>query len=353
MMRGLYFLWGLIFITGCIDTIEVDLPQRPAGRLVVAGVVERGPDDYRFLVDVVRTQDLEDEKPAVRESADIRILNQGVETLSLDNGQSLVFAIDSFHDVFGGTADAAVFNIEIKTTLGGVFTSLDQKVLAPPQGSTPAVRYEERSELNNVGNVVENGYVKLLMNSSLLNATSERVSLRWDVSGVFRFPERPWTDNPFIFVNTCYVKVGSKGNQINIVNSAEVNNNEVFEFEVSENEADYRFASGYYYTILQKAISNETASYWQELQKGVNRAGTIFDSPAGQIRSNITQTDGSPEDFLGYFYTAGVDTLRYLATWEETGKQFHLCARATVSDACCDCLLLVNSSYDKPHYWVD
>jgi hypothetical protein len=215
------------------------------------------------------------------------------------------------------------------------------------------VRYEERSELNDKGNVVEKGYVKVFMNSPLINSLSERVSLRWNVSGVYRFPEIPWTDNPFIPVYTCFVQERESGNQINIANSNDIRGDEVKEFEVLETTADYRFSSGYYFNVIQKAISGEAAAYWQEVRKGVTRSGTIFDVPAGQIRSNIIQAQGTEQEVLGYFYTAGVDTIHRSATRGETGGQYPLCAFANVSDACCDCLLLVNSSYDKPTYWVE
>ena len=214
------------------------------------------------------------------------------------------------------------------------------------------IKYEERPELNELENIVDRGYVKVFVNANLVNSDAERVSLRWDISGVYRFPEIPWTDNPFIFINTCYVDVKNPFNEIDIVNGVDIDGNEVREFEIFEMEADFRFASGFYFTLIQKAIDNEAAAYWQEVKRAIVREGTIFDAPAGQIRSNIIQTEGPAEEVVGYFYTAGIDTIRHSVTREESGNQRHLCGLFMAHETCCDCLLIPNSSYEKPHYWI-
>ena len=74
----------------------------------------------------------------------------------------------------------------------------------------------------------------------------------------------------------------------------------------------------------------------------------------GKIRTNLRNVnDVSDEQVLGYFYTAGIDTVRHLATPKATGFQRHLCNPLdSMADPCCNCLDgFGNSTLEKPHYW--
>jgi hypothetical protein len=352
-MSRSFCLLMILFLTACIDDIAVDLPLNTSGRLVIEGVAERSPDLYRFLIHVSRTKDLQGDQvgPLERDVAIFLIYN-GTEKISLQNGVADTISIENFHRIYGGQPDDVRFNIQVETIDGKIFTAEEQKVLQGPTTANIALQYIERQELNDVGNDVERGYVKVLVNTPLLNAHQEKVSLRWDVSGVYRFPEVPWTDDPFFFPKTCFVHDFLPFNEVNVLNSNEIRGDVVEQFEIMETPADFRFASGYYFTVVQKAINTRAAEYWDQVRQSIEREGTIFDAPVGAIKSNIRQIEGESADVLGYFYTAGIDTLRHFATREETGGQFHLCSFQLVSEACCDCLLLVNSSLDKPSYWI-
>jgi hypothetical protein len=303
-------------------------------------------------VEVSRTKDLQNDQIGGLEGGlAIVLLYNGSVTREILNGVEDTISIENFHQIYGGTPDDIRFNIQVETDDGSIFISEEQKVLKSPSSSEILLKYDERQELNSVGNLIEKGYIKLLINSNLVNEDGEKTSLRWDVSGVYRFPEVAWTDDPFYFSKTCYIRDFLPLNQVNILKGNSINGNQVREFEVTETPADFRFSSGYYFTVIQKSIDANAAEYWDQLRQGIEREGTIFDVPVGAINSNIHQIQGDPVDVLGYFYTAGIDTLRHLASWDETGQQRHLCALQLVSDACCNCLLLVNSSVNRPAYW--
>lgn len=351
-IRFLILFSILAIIIGCIDTIDVDLPSATSGRLVIGGVVERTPDIYRFLVEVSRTKDLQNDQIGILEGGvAISLIYNGSLSRDILNSVEDTISIENFHQLYGGTSDEARFNIQVVTDDGNIFISEEQKVLKSPSSSEILLKYDERQELNSAGNLTENGFIKLLINSDLVNADGEKVSLRWDVRGVYRFPEVAWTDDPFFYTKTCYVRDFLPLNEVNILKGSSVNGNQVREFEVTETSADFRFSSGYYFTVIQKSIDANAAEYWDQIRQSIEREGTIFDVPVGAINTNIHQIQGEPVDVLGYFYTAGIDTLRHLSSREETGNQRQLCALQLVSEACCDCLLLVNSSLNRPTYW--
>lgn len=341
----------LILTAGCIDTIEVDLPPGSQERLVIDGVVERSPDLYRFFVRVSSTTGLTEELVANEVPADIQLMYQGVPVRGLINAREDTISIERFHQLYGGTTEDATFNILVRTVDGKSFESQPQKILPNPKDSKIELTYETRQELNDIENIVERGYVKVGVSTSVINDFQERVSLRWDISGVYKFPEVAWTDDPFFFPKVCYVEDFLPVNKVKVLLSNSVRTDYVERFEIAELEADHRFASGYYFTAVQKSISEDAAIYWDQVRQSIEREGTIFDAPVGAVNSNIRQVEGSAQTVLGYFYTADIDTIRHLSTREETGRQIHLCAFQTVSEACCDCLILVNSTLEKPTYW--
>lgn len=341
----------LILLSGCLDTISVELPSDNAGRTVIDGVVERSQDIYRFFVRVTSTRDLSTDLIENEVSADIELVFNGEGVAHLTNGSEERIPIMQFHQLYGGNPEDAMFNIRVSTQEGRVFESDPQKILKGPTGGTIQLNYDLRAELNDVENVVNKGYVKVKIVTPIVNDQQDRVSFRWDVSGVYRFPEVAWTDDPFFFPKTCYVRDFLPVNKVNVLKSSNVNGDFVDGYDIGELEADHRFSSGYYFTVIQRSINEGAAIYWDQVRQSINRAGTIFDSPVGAVNSNIRQVSGNPVEVLGYFYTAGIDTLRHLSTRDETGNQRHLCALQAVSEVCCNCLEIVNSSLIKPIYW--
>ncbi|MDW3648512.1 MAG: DUF4249 family protein [Bacteroidia bacterium] len=336
----------------CIDTIEIDLPESDGGRLVIEGSVERGPDAYVIRVSVRRTgQDIRDIVLKLEE-ADIFLIMNDEEVLPLINNEAQLIEIRSFHFRHGADPASANFRIRVRLKDGRVFESEDQKILDPAASSSLAVNMSERSLVNDAGILIQEDYVELSVNTALRNDLGEELSYLWEVSGVYEFREVAWTDDPGFFPSTCYVPVSSPPDEINVILASELSGDSLSNHKIAETEADFRFVTGYYYTVLQKTIDEKTAKYWNQVAVNISRDGTIFDPPAGQIEGNIRNINDEQDEVLGYFYVAGVDTLRYLTIPDETGNQRHPCAIEPRQPLCCDCLAsLVNSTLIKPRYW--
>lgn len=335
----------------CLDTIEVDLPtQDGLKRLVVQGVAERSDKIYLFFVQVLNPGDLQSLPTDEILFADIDLFYNDHSILSLENGSELTIPISTFHDHYGSTPKESNFNI--KVSLGDtVFESVSQAIFTPVEDATLKLDYVQREELNEIENVVTNSYVKLLVNTPIVNEDQKSVSFLWNVTGVYLFREVIWTLDTSYDPRFCYVSGPSGKNEINLIKASDISGNSVKDVQIHEAITDHRFASDYYYTVIQKTIDESAADYWTQVQASVDRQGTIYDPPTGIVTTNIIQTEGSPVEVLGYFYTAGVDTLGLLSTGDETGIQPHLCAHKIISDVCCDCILILNSSYSKPSYW--
>ncbi len=351
-MRSVILFLCFLSMASCLDTIDLDLPNNRSGRLVIEGVAERSPDNYRFLVSARRTQNLVADTATSLEPAVVFMLLNGKPILELENGRDVLMTIDSFTSLFGAALEDDLFNIEVQTR-EGVFRSIDQPILEGPENSQILTEYGTQEKLNENGNTITRGFVKVFMNSELVNKSGRKVSALYSISGVFQFREVYCTDSPLEEIEICYIKDPFEFNQVNVLNGRTVSGDRIAGFEIGETNADYRFSSAYYFSVLQRSISHEAAEYWEQVKKSISREGTIFDAPVGAVQTNISQIEGNNVDVLGYFYTAGVDTIRHLASWEETGRQRNLCASVLVTDACCSCLLFRNSSLEKPSFWIE
>ena len=347
-MVALFLIWS------CIDTIDLELPSNAAGRIVLEGYVYQTPDHYAFRASARKTVQILDELVFALDDSELTMVFNGMEVFSLENNVELLIDIDQFHSDFGGSPDESIFRLRALTSDGRILESTEQRVLLPAIGSSLEVGLDSRLILNDAGNIIDKEFVELFINSPLVNLRSQRVSYLWEVSGVYRYPELTWTDSPFWLPTICYIPVRPLLNAVNVVSSADVSSEELVRFKINEIEADFKFHSAFYYTVVLKAINAAAAEYWKEVGESIKRDGTLFDTPPGKIRTNLRNiNDASDDQILGYFYAAGVDTLRYLAMPDATGFQRHQCNPLDSMDVpCCDCLAgFRNSSIEKPHYW--
>ena len=280
-----HLTWISIFLLvnwGCLDTIELDLPANPTGRTVIEGSVQRSEDDYVFRAAVRRTVEVVGELVFELEQADISILLNDQSVLSLANNEEVRANIEQFHTDYGGEPESALFKLSAKLGDGRTIESEPQKILEPPRNSTLEVGLETRLVTNSADNIVDASFVELFINSPLVNGRGERLSYLWEVTGVYRFPEIAWTENPFWFPNICYIPVRATLNQVNVVSSADINSNELKRYKINERSAGFQYHAGYYYTVILKAIDTNAAEYWKQVAASIKRDGTLFDTPPGK-----------------------------------------------------------------------
>jgi hypothetical protein len=344
----------MMLALGCIDTLDIDLPNDRADRLVVEGFVERGEHDYVFFASVSTTQPVSEAPAITRLPATINILANGSPTLEIINGVPTQIGIDEYHQQFGIVQETVQFRLRVNVR-GKVFESTDQAIIPSPAEGHLSFTRTIRNELNEIENIVQRPYIQLRVNAPLVNDEGAKVSMRWDVSGVYQFVEIAWTDNPFFQTKSCFVYDRLTNSQFSVLQGDEVSGDMVEGFMIDELFLDSRFYIGYYYTVLQRTLSDQAADYWNQIVLSGSREGSIFDVPAGRLNSNIRVVDGEQEDVVGYFYGTAVDTLRMLVRGTDVDQPRSPCPQEdsgdTSSDPCCNCLLLHNSTTMRPHFW--
>lgn len=346
-------IFGLFIFSmlACLDEIDVALPHDASGRLVIEGVAEQSRDFYRFLVTVSRTRTLSNQVFTIDNSAAITLLLNEAEIFSLPNGREFLIEKQEFEGIYGNTADPYLFNIRVETADGNIYESKPQSILVPPASGSISYELDERTELNELENLVDRSYIKIKVNTPVINPEGRRVSMVWSATGVYAFVEGECTTDPYGSPRRCYVTENFGRSIPHVLQGNEINGDYVEGFEILETTASPQFTVGYYLTLVRKTISLESGKYWDQVRQSQQREGTIFDSPVGAIASNIRQLNGDPSAVLGYFYTAGIDTLRQFGTREDGGSLILPCAARPGSFGCCDCRELPFSTTEKPPFW--
>lgn len=338
---------------GCLDTIELDLPEQRADRLVIEGYVLRG-DMYEILVNVSRSVQSEEVILNTVGTNDITVLIDDIPSLNLQNGQTFRAPAASFHTIYGGNMNSE-FKLQVEMQNGDVYVSTPQRIEPAPALGSLHISLAESESVNTLGNIVTEQSVELFVDSEIINSRGDKTSLRWDVSSSFMYQEIPCGTDPFYQAKACYVDVGNRRNEINVLIGPEVVNDRVENFRLGGVEADYKFNREYYFTVVQRTLTAESARYWDQIVASNARSGTIFDIPPGTVTTNMQSKAEELEQVLGFFYGSEVDTLRYLALPPETGRQRHQCANESgpiKSPHCCDCDMTYGiETRKKPSYW--
>jgi hypothetical protein len=231
------------------------------------------------------------------------------------------------------------------------YISDPQKIIQVPKPDSLSLELVERITLNQNENLITNEFVKLYIHSPLKNLNGKKVSMQWDVFGTYEFSENLGDpNNPFFEPKSCYVDLEPRFGQVHLVNANEISGDRVDYLEIKEELADFRFSFGFYFTAVQKSLTQDAVQYWDEIAESNQRSGNIYDVLPGQVRTNFRNITAPDAKVRGYFYVSQVDTIRVFASPEQTGKQRRFCHNS--SDArCFECLIIRNSSDTKPHYW--
>ncbi|NND05171.1 MAG: DUF4249 family protein [Saprospiraceae bacterium] len=356
-MKWGFWMGSILLLSSCIDEIDLDLPAQQKQRKVIEGYVERNGQDYLFWADVSSTQGISGAPTGQKMQGDFSIL-YGDDEFSIIQDQLTKIPIVEFHDRYGGDPASVTFQL-VAYVEGDRYLSKRQTLLPVPRADSLSVQLESRPFLTEVGNIISQTYVQLLVHTPLINAVGTPVSLTWSVTSTFEFVEGT-RSNPNYQRKTCYAKNDIFTNDINIVATQDFPGSDaISDFEIAEVISDYRFSSANYFTVVQKSLTQASVEYWKEVKASNERSGNIYDVFPGRIRSNIINESNPAEAINGFFHASEVDTMRLRVTNTMAGRPVSKCAlwvepmfiTADDPDPCLNCLMLANSTTSRPHYW--
>ncbi|MDX1939730.1 MAG: DUF4249 family protein [Saprospiraceae bacterium] len=244
------------------------------------------------------------------------------------------------------------YHIEVSLLDGAQFVSEPEPML--PVAKIDQVNYKmiDLTIQKDDGSVNTEDYIQFMVSTPLqLNDMQERARLRWQLFAAYRL-----TDDNF---NTCYNLEPLRTDQTFIYNGEAFQSERLDTFPLVNIQFDFRFAEGFYLTLVQESLSENAFTYWNQIKILAERNGNMFDPPAGKILTNIKNIKTPDAEVYGYFYVAPQDTLRRYIRPEEVGSPKKYCplpppTAPRMSPTLCDnCLIGSGSSLKKPTYWIE
>jgi len=343
MKHCLIYFCTVLLMAGCIDSISLETPETEQ-LLIIDGRITNAQDVYQ--VTIFTSSDLDfspfgDLEPI--SGAEVQIKSLSGLCLSLTETAPGVYQTDG---TFQGQIGEWYFvDVQVNEQ---VYTSEPDLLKPVPIINSLEYQLEERTLLNSSGNLITRKFVKILTSLDVPDV-SEGLFLKWDVEGEFELREFiPGSlDN-----RTCYVKDNINLNNVSLLDgsllSGSLNGLEIIELEVNN-----KFADRYCVHVIQTSISKQAFDYWQNVGEVLDRTGSLFETPPGRIKGNISNANNPQEEVLGIFYASAVDSMRLFLDGERIDVLRRCIARSMpFIEECDNCLIIPGASLERPPYWI-
>ena len=115
-------------------------------------------------------------------------------------------------------------------------------------------------------------------------------------------------------------------------------------------------SEGYYLRVFQQSVTDDAFEYWSQVNQVASRTGSLFEAPAGRVKSNITNVNDPEEETFGYFYATEEREIRVFVEPSLAGNPSITCPGALnqgggAPSNCCNCLTVANSTTERPSWW--
>jgi hypothetical protein len=352
---------GLI-IWGCLEEIDLEVDPEFQDNVVIQGSFVIGDPSVVH----VRVTKLFDFTSNGREALSVRrvsLFDEDGNQVELETGDAVgdyTLEIPRNDPNFSVSPEKSYY-VEINTFDGRTFRSTPERAPTVPEAKELTPRIILIDEFGADGTPRPQEYVEFLLDTELEN-NEEGTFLRWISERTFRSTDEAISDL-YTEPKTCYITERAPVSFLPVA-SSELFTGEIQEFPVFQERIGFRFSEGYYLTVFQQSLTREAHRYWSNVASLINRDGTIFEPPVGQVPSNISNVDDPEDETFGFFYATQQDTIRLYISPEYAGNPRQYCPVIfnnvppgfdyceTVS-VCCDCLTAPRSQLERPEFWVE
>ncbi|MEM9675880.1 MAG: DUF4249 domain-containing protein [Bacteroidota bacterium] len=341
----------ILFSSGCIEPITFT-PEEPIDLLVVDGRIDQSTGPY--VLRISRTSTFG--------TPPIPVLDAQI-TIYDDQGQQEDYTFvrpgvyQSNGDIVRGEPGRSYY-IEIIVD-EQIYQSRPQTMPQLIRADSVYFETEVETIVLEEGTITEDRFINVYVDTPT-RQESQNAYFRWlsDVNYSVREP----LCGPLHSPKSCYITDTTNTQDIILFSSENTETSQLSRFLVATDDTrpQYAFFARYYINIYQLSMTQEAYEYWEDVRIIANQEGTIFDPPPAPIPGNVYNTNDQDETVLGFFEATAIDTVR---TFIQKGDLAPLpisdfCASALESQpedprACCECLLIDNSSTERPDYWDD
>jgi hypothetical protein len=347
-MSAWFFCWAFC---SCIEVVELENPEEDtAFNLVVDGLITDGRGPYE--INIFRTTGrgtLRAEAVAVGEAL-VRD-DEGNEEFLVQLGET-IFQLEG-KSVQGRVNHA--YQIEFFLADGSHYLS-DWEML-PPVSTIDSVYFETRAEQRQTGSgLLNKAFVDFYADISL-DALPGSPYMRWETQRWWMFIEPPKTGlapPP----KSCFVWQPPFRENIKLFDGRGITADHWTKEPLGFVEVDWRFHKKTYFNFIQYSLNEQAFRYWTRLDQVIDQTGGIFDSPPAAVVGNVQNVNSPYEQVLGYFGASATDTV-FRPIWRQDLPGFiadpciYFYLRNQFGDRspCDDCLVLPNSTLERPYYW--
>ena len=325
---------------GCIDEIQLNVND-PQERLVVEGRIADSLNLYSIRIKTAKNNGL------------YPVSNAKVNVLD-DQSKSYVFVENKLQSE--GTYELMMkgevgrsYHVEIMTPDQMLIKSVPTVMLKAPQMSNFSHTVESITTIDFNGNQVVEKNINVKADV-LFEEGRVRPFLRWRTSGEYEFHEPS-----FISAKYCYIKEQTPDlNKLNIYSPIRLAGIKLTGQDIVNLNRDTRFAFMYCFHIQMFSMNEAEYLYWRSVRDVLSNDGTLYDPPPGNVKGNLINVNNKTDQIIGYFSVSGVYTARYFVSAQSLGGNFvnPPCGFGNRNNPPCqDCLVIKNSSLDKPTYW--
>lgn len=346
-------LFFALALSSCVDKIELPPPpDRPSSGMLVQGKFLMG-DRGRATANVYELYTAPNELPRPIGGADVWLEDDLGHRINLNYYSHGDYAVEiAANDPSFPVVAGRQYRLAASLPNGQLFLSAWETLLSALPLSGLQMDSVRREIVNHIGELETVTYAQFKLNTSLkMPGGSAAARIRWEIDQSYRI-----TDD---FMRTCYTIRPLLADNILLFDGAVAGKDTLEGYELIETPIDYRFAEGYYFVLYQQNIGQNAHGYFSELNQLLAKKGTLFDPPAGEIRSNISSPSHPEMLTYGFFYVAAQDTARLYISPETAGNPRKYCptppslsGEPGPPNACDDCLLESGDSrLEKPEWW--
>jgi len=354
-------LLSLLSLIGCLDPIELKIPEGFDETLVIQGALTKGSPSSIELT-VTRLFDFTVES----------LTRVNVSEVILSDGEGNSVEIDRvgtglYRTIFDESHPIEIefnksYKIDLRTFDGRSYASSLEPLLPVPKVDSLSIQGVEKEIVFADGETTRvDSLVRLAVHTPLEVAGSEeRIGLKWDLRRVYRV-----TDTPIevgVESKTCYLTEDIDITSVKVFDASDLRVNRLEDYEVFDQAFNFTMGEGLYFELIQSSLSPTAFEYFDQVGQLLDREGNMFEAPAGKLVTNFVNTEDASEEVFGYFYATTTDTARVYVSPEFANSPRSFCPPPSglvrmdgscAAPTCCDCLSFENSTTIRPSFWVE
>jgi hypothetical protein len=354
-------LVGLLFLTSCLDPIDLKIPKGFEETLIFQGVLVKGnPSTFDF--NVTRLFDFTAESLARVNVSQVILSDDAGNSVEIERVGTGTYRAEFVPGQSPISIDVGKsYKLNVRTFDGRAYESSFEPLLQVPLIDSLGLEGVQKESVFLDGTTTSlDSFARVNVTTSTTSPnTNTPVALKWDVGRTYKL-----TDSPIEFgieQKACYIYEDVDITKIKVFDGESIRGGDLESRQIFDQLFDFHISEGMYLQVVQSALSPQAFNYFNQVKQVLEREGNMFEAPAGKISTNFFNTQDPDEEVYGYFYTTTTDTARIYISPEFANfpggrcpPPFPVNPDGSCGDiTCCNCLDADDSTVLRPAYWVE